>query len=140
MIRIVSVLLFLFPTVSNFSQSFKNGIHLINKDDKAYTIVYSESTFPSAKICFAARPSKKMKNGIDPILYRGEIPGFKILSKKENGGSFQMETTARLEPKAYVPCLTLQLISISLLNGDTIRQVKNRTLVIENGKLTAGSK
>ncbi|MCG6193878.1 hypothetical protein LFX25_11545 [Leptospira sp. FAT2] len=119
-----------------FAQNFKTGVHLINGDDKAYTIVYSETNLPSSKICFVEKPSKTRKNGLAPVAIRGDVPGFKILSRKEDKDSFQVETKGVLEPKAEVPCLSLYLNSISIENGMSLQEVKNRTIVIENGRLT----
>ncbi|MBW0434595.1 hypothetical protein HGB47_13305 [Leptospira yasudae] len=132
----VYILFLVLPGVQLLAKNFKTGVHLINRDDKAYTIVYSESSGPSSKICFVEKPSKTRRNGLAPVAIRGDVPGFKILSRKEDKASFRVETKAVLEPKAEIPCLSLYLNSISIENGTSLQEVKNRTIVIENGKLT----
>ncbi|XDD49093.1 hypothetical protein AB3N59_11715 [Leptospira sp. WS92.C1] len=138
-IQIKSFLLIFFSAIAIFAQSFKNGTHLINRDNRAYTIVYLENRLPSSKICFVKKPNKTIKNGLVPLFLRENVPGFKILSQKENTRTFEVETKAVIEAKTSIPCLSLNLISISLENGISFQGSKKQTIVIQNGKFILSS-
>ncbi|TGM57064.1 hypothetical protein [Leptospira adleri] len=130
-----SFLICIFLSSSLFSNEFRTGVHLINRDRVSHEIVYIESMVPSSKICFVKKSTKAMKNGIVPIPLRENVKGFRILSRENDPQKFQTVTKAVIDAETLVSCLSMELDTISFEKKTWNQSVKDRTLIIENGEL-----
>ncbi|RHX84480.1 hypothetical protein [Leptospira stimsonii] len=125
----------IFLSSSLFSNEFRTGVHLINRDRVSHEIVYTESMVPSSKICFVKKSTKAMKNGIAPIPLRKNEKGFRILSRESDPQKFQIITKVVIDAETVVPCLSMELDSIGFKEKAWNQRVKNQTLTIKNGEL-----
>ncbi len=127
----------IFPlTTLLYSQNFSNGTHLVNNDDKAYTIKYTEFTF-STRICNCKKPTPKMKNGLVSAYMRNNVKGFHIISKKDAPDIAGIEVTAIIDPHTRINCLGVNLRSLEIIGIGKISSVSDRTIVITKGKVTS---
>ena len=128
--------IFLFSTTFFYSQDFINGVHLINMDNKAYTIRYTECEL-TTRICRITKPVPAIKNGLACAILRNKIKGFKIISKKKCATFGEIEITAIISPKTTVNCLSVSLKSFELIGFGKLSSVSNRKIVISGGRITS---
>ena len=116
-----------------FGADFKNGTHIVNDDDKAYVIIFDDIAL-STKICECNVPTKEMKNGIVPVIYKNKIKGLTPISthKKDSG---VIEITARISSKTQIHCLSAFQIMVRVEGIGAARCPRGKSIVIRNGKL-----
>jgi hypothetical protein len=129
--------LVLMTTTTVFSASgsgFKNGTHLINRDNHSYTITFDDIIL-STKICFCEKPTRTMKNGITQLLLRGKVKGIRIVSKKEKSPDL-VTITAVVESGAKISCLSAWPTTVTVDSIGSIDCPAGKTVVIGNGRLS----
>lgn len=128
-----NLLLLLLLSAPLHAQVFLNGSHLVNLDDKEYTVTYTEYVL-STRIARIQTPTKDIKNGLVSAYMREEIPGFRIISTKTE--TTNLIVTAVIAPKTVVPCLAVNLLSLEIAGVGRLEALDNKTVVVKNGKLT----
>jgi hypothetical protein len=115
------------------AQVFTNGSHLVNLDNVAYTVRYTENAF-STRICWIKTPTKEIKNGLGSASMRGAIKGLEIKDTKPDGLNTRIE--AVISPKTTVLCLSVDLLSLEIEGIGKIDSLRNKTVIVKDGKIT----
>jgi hypothetical protein len=124
----------LFLTTFLYSQEFSNGTHLINNDDKTYTIKYTEYTL-STRICNCIKPTPKIKNGLVAASMRNDVSGFHIISRIDTSMIGGSEITAIIDPNTTINCLSVNMASLEIAGIGKIASASGKTIIINNGKI-----
>jgi hypothetical protein len=130
-----SCIIFFLLTSCLYSQGFRNGAHLINNDDKSYTIKYTEYTL-STRICNCTKPTPNIKNGLVAASMRNEIKGFHIISSIDTSMIGGTEITASIAPNTKIHCLSVNMASLEIAGIGNIESPSDKTIIITNGKIT----
>lgn len=129
-----SCFILFFLTTLLYSQEYRNGTHLINNDDKSYTIKYTEYTL-STRICNCTKPTPKIKNGLVAASMRNDIKGFHIISIIDTSMIGGTEITASIAPNAKIYCLSVNIASLEIVGIGSIASPSNKTIIISDGKI-----
>ncbi len=132
-ILIILLLLFSFPLLA---LKFKNGVHLINQDNRVYKVIYTDNSGLSTAICWVSRSSKKIKNGIVPAVMRS-VKGFKIISRSTE--MVNSKITALVSPETRIYCLCARGCSLEIVGIEKIGFIQNKIILIKDGKVIISS-
>lgn len=130
-----SCFIVVFLTTFLYAQEYRNGTHLINKDNKTYTIKYTEYTL-SARICNCTKSTPGIKNGLVAASMRNDVTGFHIISRIDTSKIGGSEITAIIDPKTKINCLSVNMASLEIDGIGNIASASGKTIIITNGKIT----